>query len=163
MLASEFELLLQQALRTAQPAVFAQPIPTIFEQFNRAEVEYKKSGVPSPELHFTFEQIRLGVAIALLQIFTDLGGGEAGSNALIVLKKAARATSIAQIDAIIQKESKRFDQLFQNLYLNTEGELVLDLFARTLAADSRPEITRIVQETLRLWPKLDFPTEEETE
>ncbi|MDQ3292012.1 MAG: hypothetical protein M3Q05_12060 [Bacteroidota bacterium] len=158
---SEFELLLQRALHTAHPDLFDQPVASVFEAFDRAESRTRKGGLISNELHFTFEKIRLGVAIALMQIFTDLGGEEVSANVLTVLKKAAKATSIAQIDSIIQKENKVFDKLFQNLYTNTEGELILDLFARTLEVDSRREMGQIVKEALRALENLEFPSDEE--
>ncbi|WP_146153474.1 hypothetical protein [Adhaeribacter arboris] len=158
---SEFELLLQRALHTAQPTIFDQPVATVFRSFDRAESHSRQGGPAGNELHFTFEKIRLGVAIALMQIFTDLGGEEVSTNVLTVLKKAAKATSIAQIDGIIQKENKAFDKLFQNLYTNVEGELILDLFARTLEADSRREMGQIVKETLQALDTLEFPSNEE--
>ncbi len=159
MLASDFELLLQQALPTDQPPLFDKPVSAVFAAFDQAETRFRKNGAATPELHFAFERLRLGIAVALMQIFTDLGGDEASRTVLSVLKKAARATSTAQIDNIIQKESKAFDKLFQNLYTNTEGELILDLFARTLEADSRAEMTQIVKEALKIYPTLEFPEE----
>jgi hypothetical protein len=163
MLASDFELLLQQALPTAPSSPFEKPVSAVFEAFDQAESQFRKSGTSTPDLHFAFEKIRLGVAMALMQIFTDLGGDEASRSVLSVLKKAALATSTAQIDTIIQKESKAFDKLFQNLYTNTEGELILDLFARTLEADSRAEMNQIVKEALKIYPTLEFPEEENEE
>ena len=161
MLGSEFALLLQKALHTTQPAVFDKPVLVVFDTFDKAEQQFTKSRKVTGELHFYFEKIRLGVAIALMQIFMDLGGDETSSKVLEVLKKAAKAPGVAQIDAIIQKESKIFDKLFQNLYTNTEGEMILDLFARTLEADSRKEMNQIVKETLQALENLDFPEEEE--
>ncbi|QMU27546.1 hypothetical protein [Adhaeribacter radiodurans] len=158
---SEFELLLQRALHTAQPNLFDQPVATVFQSFDRVESRSRQGGPANTELHFSFEKIRLGVAIALMQIFTDLGGEEVSANVLSVLKKAAKATSIGQIDSIIQKENKVFDKLFQNLYTNTEGELILDLFARALEADSRREMGQIVKETLRALETLEFPSDED--
>lgn len=163
MLGSEFELLLQKALHNTQPAVFDKPVLAVFDTFDKAEQLFTKTRKVSGELHFYFEKIRLGVAIALMQIFTDLGGDETSSKVLEVLKKAAKTTSVSQIDTIIQKESKVFDKLFQNLYTNIEGELILDLFARTLEADSRKEMNQIVKETLQALENLDFPDEGEVE
>ncbi|QNF33912.1 hypothetical protein HUW51_14710 [Adhaeribacter swui] len=160
MLASDFELLLQRALHTAQPDLFDKPIEVIFKNFDVAESRVRKGGPVNNDVHFAFEKIRLGVATALMQIFTDLGGGEVSEKVLAVLKKAAKATNINQIDAIIQKENKVFDKLFQDLYTNTEGELILDLFARTLEADSRREMNQIVKETLQALENLEFPEEE---
>lgn len=161
MLASDFELLLQRALHTPQPDLFDKPVTVIFKNFDQAESRIQKGGPVNNELHFAFEKIRLGVATALMQIFTDLGGGEVSEKVLAVLKKAAKATSIGQIDAIIQKENKVFEKLFQDLYTNTEGELILDLFARTLEADSRREMGQIVKETLQALGNLEFPDEED--
>ena len=161
MLASDFELLLQRAFHTPQPALFDKPVTDIFKNFDLAESRVRKGAPVNNELHFAFEKIRLGVATALLQIFTDLGGEEVSEKVLVVLKKAAQATSISQIDTIIQKENKAFEKLFQDLYTNTEGELILDLFARTLEADSRRAIEQIVKETLQALENLEFPDEEE--
>ncbi len=161
MLASDFELLLQRALHTPQPDLFDKPVPVIFKNFDQAESRVRQGGPINNELHFAFEKIRLGVAMALMQIFTDLGGGEISEKILLVLKNAAKANSISQIDAIIQKENKAFEKLFQDLYTNTEGELILDLFARTLEADSRRGIEQIVKETLQALEHLEFPDEED--
>jgi hypothetical protein len=162
MLASDFELLLQRALHTPQPDIFDKPVTLIFKNFDLAESRVRKGGPVTNEVHFAFEKIRLGVAIALMQIFTDLGGGEVSEKVAGILKRAAKASNINQIDTIIQKENKIFDKLFQDLYTNLEGELILDLFARTLEADSRHEMNQIVKETLQALENLEFP-EEDTE
>lgn len=108
------------------------------------------------ELPFRFERVRLGVALALMKLLSDLGDSEEARRVLDVLHRALRARSVAEIDATITKEANVFERLYTNLYVNEEGEQVLGLFERALDADTQPLMDAVIREALLLAPKLDF-------
>lgn len=108
------------------------------------------------DLAYRFERVRLGVALALMKLLSDLGDLEEARRVMDVLHRALRAPSVAAIDATIHKEANVFEQLYTNLYVNEEGEQLLNLFERTLDADSQPLMDDVIREALRLAPKLDF-------
>ena len=70
--------------------------------------------------------------------------------------RALRARSTTEIDALIQKDAKRFERLYTNLYVNEQGEQLLHLFESTLAADSQPALEGVIREALALAQQLDF-------
>ncbi len=109
------------------------------------------------EQSFRFEQWRLGVATSLLRLLADLGEHEEARRAADVLHRAlSTARSPEDIDKQIHKESKLFDQVYTNLYVNDEGEALLDLFARTLDADAPDLLAQVNDEAVDLARELDF-------
>ena len=109
------------------------------------------------EQPFRFEQWRLGVATSLLRLLADLGDQDEARRAADVLHKAlSTARSPEDIDKQIHKESKLFDQIYTNLYVNDEGEALLDLFARTLDADAPDLLAQVEAEAVDLARELDF-------
>lgn len=115
------------------------------------------------EQPFRFEQWRLGVAMSLLRLLGDLGDHDEARRAAAVLHKAlSTAQSPQDIDKQIGKENKLFDQIYTNLYVNEEGEALLDLFARTLDADAPDFLGQVEAEAVDLARELDFrPNEDE--
>ena len=71
------------------------------------------------------------------------------------------ARSPQDIDQQIGREAKLFDQVYTNLYVNDEGEALLDLFARTLDADAPELLAQVEAEAVDLARGLDFEREEE--
>ncbi|RZK89959.1 MAG: hypothetical protein EOO62_35765 [Hymenobacter sp.] len=123
-----------------------------FEQASRAEQSFR------------FEQWRLGVATGLLRLLADLGDLEEARRAADVLHRAlSTARSPEDIDKQIHKESKLFDQIYTNLYVNDEGEALLDLFARTLDADAPDLLAQVNDEAVDLARELDFEARNEDE
>lgn len=108
------------------------------------------------DLAYRFERVRLGVALALMKLLTDLGDLEESRRVMEVLHRALKATSVAAIDATITKEANVFERLYTNLYVNEEGEQLLHLFERALDADSQPLMDDVIREALKLAPTLDF-------
>ena len=132
------------------PAVLA--AATTFEQ------------APAREQPFRFEQWRLGVAASLLRLLADLGDHEEARRAAEVLHKAlSTARSPEEIDKQIGREAKLFDQIYTNLYVNEEGEALLDLFARTLDADDPSLLAQVEAEAVDLARELDFEALNEEE
>jgi len=153
MLASNFELLISRSLRSENPGLFDKSEGAVYKEFELAESRNWADPAhahPGDNLHFKFEKVRLGVAIALMQIFYDMSENDDSHQVLEALKQAAHATSIAQMDAEINKKIKAFDKLYQDLYINDEGEMLLGLFERTLSADSKRELDNIMAEALKL-------------
>jgi len=109
------------------------------------------------EQPFRFEQWRLGVATSLLRLLADLGDHDEARRAADVLHRALNtAQSPPDIDQQIGKENKLFEQIYTNLYVNDEGEALLDLFARTLDADAPDLLAQVQQEAVDLARELDF-------
>jgi hypothetical protein len=145
-----YETLLRLAFRTpADQAHYLTPAtlgayPT-FEEASRAEQPFR------------FEQWRLGVAASLLRLLSDLGDHDEARRAADVLHRAlTTAQSPQDIDKQIHKENKLFEQIYTNLYVNDEGEALLDLFARTLDADAPDLLAQVQQEAVDLARDLDF-------
>jgi len=151
---SAYEELLREAFRRVpEPGRYLTP-PTLaaYVDFQRAK---------TTDLSFRFERVRLGVAMSLLQLLADLGDHDESRQVLAVLHRALGARSTTEIDAIIQKEVKHFERLYTNLYVNEEGEQLLQLFERTLDADSQPLMEDVIQEALALAQELDFTQDDE--
>jgi hypothetical protein len=111
---------------------------------------------------FRFEQWRLGVAMSLLRLLGDLGDHDEARRAADVLHRAlSTANSPQDIDKQIGKENKLFEQIYTNLYVNEEGEALLDLFARTLDADAPDLLAQVEDEAVELAKTLDFEAENE--
>ncbi|RSK24306.1 hypothetical protein [Hymenobacter metallilatus] len=108
------------------------------------------------DIAFRFERVRLGVALALMKLLSDLGDLEEARTVLDVLHRALKAPSVSAIDSTIQKDAATFERLYADLYVNEEGEQLLHLFERTLDADSQPLMDDVIREALRLAPTLDF-------
>jgi hypothetical protein len=116
------------------------------------------------EQSFRFEQWRLGVAASLLRLLADLGDHDEARRAADVLHRALNtARSPQDIDKQISKENKLFEQIYTNIYVNDEGEALLDLFARTLDADAPDLLAQVEDEAVDLARSLDFEREEESE
>ena len=116
---------------------------------------------PPAQLPFRFEQMRLGLAMSLLQLVSELGDHEASRQVLDVLHRAlSEARSPEDIDRIVGRDAKLFDRLYENLYVNEEGEELLNLFGRTLDADAPELLEEIAHEGVALARTLDFSAEE---
>ncbi|MEJ7659201.1 MAG: hypothetical protein WKG07_06025 [Hymenobacter sp.] len=97
------------------------------------------------------------MASALLRLLADLGDHDEVRRAADVLHRAlSTAQSPADIDEQIGKENKLFEQIYTNLYVNDEGEALLDLFARTLDADAPDLLAAVQAGAVDLARTLDF-------
>ena len=117
---------------------------------------------PAAQLPFRFEQMRLGLALSLLRLVSELGDHDESRQVLDVLHRALNeARSPEDIDRIIGREARLFDRLYENLYVNEEGEELLNLFGRTLDADAPNLLEEIAQEGVELARTLDFSSDED--
>lgn len=117
---------------------------------------------PPAQLPFRFEQMRLGLALSLLRLVSELGDHHESRQVLDVLHRALNeAHSPEDIDRIIGREARLFDRLYENLYVNEEGEELLNLFGRTLDADAPNLLEEIAQEGVELARTLDFNSDED--
>ncbi|SHI57630.1 hypothetical protein SAMN02745146_1079 [Hymenobacter daecheongensis DSM 21074] len=144
-----YEQLLRLAFPTEADAArfLTEPNRTAYTAFERA---------PAPDIAFRFERVRLGVAMSLLKLLADLGDHDESRQVAEVLLKALNAKSVADIDATITRDAKLFEKLYTNLYVNEDGEQLLNLFERTLDADTRPLMDEVLREALALAGELDF-------
>ncbi|GAB3734992.1 hypothetical protein GCM10027594_16440 [Hymenobacter agri] len=117
---------------------------------------------PPAQRPFRFEQVRLGLAMSLLKLVSELGDHAESRQVLDLLHRAlSEARSPEDIDRIVSREARLFDRLYENLYVNEEGEELLNLFGRTLEADAPELLDDIAQEGVDLARTLDFDTDEE--
>lgn len=117
---------------------------------------------PPMQRPFHFEQVRLGLAMSLLKLVSELGDHDESRQVLDVLHRAlSEARSPEDIDHIVGREARLFDRLYENLYVNEEGEELLNLFGRTLDADAPELLEAIAQEAVDLARTIDFSPEEE--
>ena len=127
-----------------------------------SQVKLEQAG--RAEQSFRFEQWRLGVAASLLRLLADLGDHDEARRAADVLHRALNtAKSPQDIDKQIGKENKLFEQIYTNLYVNDEGEALLDLFARTLDADAPDLLAQVEDEAVDLARGLNFERTEDEE
>ncbi|MGI4834079.1 MAG: hypothetical protein ACRYFK_11520 [Janthinobacterium lividum] len=113
------------------------------------------------EQSFRFEVWRLGIAGSLLHLLAELGDFELARRAAEVLHRAlSTARSPQDIDEQIGREAKLFDQLYTNLYVNDDGEDLLDLFARTLDADAPAQLETVQAEAIDVARELDFEADD---
>ncbi|SFQ73359.1 hypothetical protein [Hymenobacter arizonensis] len=114
------------------------------------------------ERPFRFEQVRLGVAMSLLKLVSELGDHDESRQVLDVLHRAlSEARSPEDIDRIVGREAKLFDRLYENLYVNEQGEELLNLFGRTLDADAPELLEDVAQEAVDLARTIDFSENED--
>ena len=113
------------------------------------------------ERPFRFEQVRLGLAMSLLKLVSELGDHDESRRVLDVLHRAlSEARSPEDIDRIVGRSARLFDQLYDNLYVNEQGEELLNLFGRTLDADAPALLADVAQEAVALARTLDFSADE---
>lgn len=149
MSALRYEQLLRAAFRTDADAAYylTEPDTAAYATFEHAS---------RPDLPFRFERVRLGVAMSLLKLLTDLGDHEESRRVLDVLHRALSARSVADIDTLITRDAKLFERLYTNLYVNDEGEQILHLFESTLDADTKDMMDAVIEEALALAQEIDF-------
>jgi hypothetical protein len=117
---------------------------------------------PTAEQPFRFEQVRLGLALALLKLVADLGDHHESRDVLALLHRAlAEARSPEDIDRIIGREAQLFDRMYDNLYVNEEGEGLFNLFGRTLEAEAPQQLEEIALEGVELARSIDFSADED--
>ena len=117
---------------------------------------------PPAQQPFRFEQVRLGLAMSLLKLVSELGDHDESRQVLDVLHRAlSEAHSPEDIDRIVGREARLFDRLYENLYVNEEGEELLNLFGRTLDADAPGLLDEVAHEGVALARTLDFSQDED--
>ena len=120
------------------------------------------SAASTADRPFRFEQVRLGLAMSLLKLLSELGDHDESRQVLDVLHRAlSEARSPEDIDRIVGREARLFDRLYENLYVNEEGEELLNLFGRTLDADAPELLEEVAQEAVNLARTLDFTANED--
>ncbi|WP_400193852.1 hypothetical protein [Hymenobacter sp. B81] len=145
--ARPLQQLLQLAFGPENPQYLTDADYTAYAAFERAR---------PAEQAFRFERVRLLVAMSLLKALSDLGDHDDSRQVLNVLHRALQARSTDEIDAVITKEAHRFEKLYTNLYVNDEGEQLLQLFEQTLDADTESGMMQTIEQATDLIADLDF-------
>ena len=152
---SPYEQLLQLAF-TAPNDVKYYLTPATLRAYDRLQ-----AAAPA-ERPFRFEQVRLGLALSLLKLVSELGDHDESRQVLDVLHRAlSEARSPEDIDRIIGREARLFDRLYENLYVNEQGEELLNLFGQTLDADAPERLEEVTQEAVNLARTLDFSADDD--
>lgn len=130
-------------------------------EVRQAEAAFR-AAAGSAGQNLRFEQWRLGLGMSLLKLVADLGDQPESRQLVPVLHRAlTQSRSPEDIDRHMAREARLFDELYNNLYVNEEGEKLFDLFARTLDAD-RPELLdAVAAEAVALVPHLDFERDDD--
>lgn len=162
MSAVTFQAFLEHAFTSEQTA-FIQKVTPLYTELENALRDARPGARSQEEVSFRFERLRLGLGIALMQVLTDLGGDEDSALVRDLLEDALEAKNVKEIDAIIQKKSHLFDELYTDLYVNPEASEVLTLFEDTLAAQSKEEADDILERALDIAQDLEFPSEPDDE
>jgi hypothetical protein len=157
MSAKSFEILLQSAFDTETPNVFEEGATQVYTQLEKAfrNANIQKGG-SNDELSYRFERLRLGVAIAFVKAFTRLSNNEKSKEALETLQEAIKAKNTREIDKIIQKKIKTFDNLYHEIFVNEQREEILHLFERTLDAGTVEELDELIFQGIELLQEVDW-------
>jgi len=149
MSATHYQQLVQHVFTQDQASLSRQLLP-LYQDLETALRNARPGRVSQEEVSFGFERLRLGVGILLMQLLTDLGGEEDSTQVRDLLENALQARSISQIDQTIQQKSHLFEDLYTELYVNAEAEMVLSQFEATLNASAKEELDDVIQEALDL-------------
>ncbi|WP_192821507.1 hypothetical protein [Rufibacter sp. LB8] len=155
MSASSYQQLLTHVFTPADAALQDQLFP-LYQDLETALKEARPGRQSQENVSFRFERLRLGLGITLMQLLTDLGGDEDSALVRDLLEEALAATSVEQIDKVIQKKSHLFEELYTELYVNADAEQVLALFETTLHATTQQETDQVITQTLQLAQDLEF-------
>ncbi|GAB2550336.1 hypothetical protein [Rufibacter soli] len=157
---SPFQALLNLVFTQEQTDLQTQLDP-LYQELEHALQAAQPGRKSQEEISFRFERLRLGVGIALLQLLTDLGGDEESAQVRDLMQEALQASSIAEIDKVIQHKSHLFEELYTDLYVNHDAEYVLSLFEATLNASTKEEMEDIIEKALEVAEDLEFQEDED--
>ncbi|GGK67145.1 hypothetical protein ACD591_03050 [Rufibacter glacialis] len=144
-----------------EPTPLLTQITPLYSDLEKALQEARPGRKSQEEVSFRFERLRLSLGITLLQLLTDLGGDEESLQIRDLLQEALTAASVKEIDAIIQKQSHLFEELYTDLYVNADAEHILALFEETLNASSKEETDDLIDRALSIAEDLEFQDDEE--
>ncbi|MCC9166097.1 hypothetical protein [Pontibacter harenae] len=157
MSAKSFALLLETAFAPEQPNVFPTSAIAVYQKLEQAfKASRQQQGRVTDELHFSFEMVRLGVAIAFVKVLVRLADNENTHEVLQLLQQAVKAKSVKEIDKTIQPKVALFDNLYHEIFVNEQREEILALFEGTLDAGSKEELDELMLEGLALLQEIDF-------
>ncbi|MDX5347655.1 MAG: hypothetical protein LPJ89_01200 [Hymenobacteraceae bacterium] len=153
MSATSFKQLLQIALQKQEPKVYDVPAEELYKKFEQEEAQFRKQKAAEapPALAFDFERIRLGIAYALVSLFSQLSEHEESAQLVALLKRALKANSIQEIDEIIHKDAELFENLFLEFFEDEQREQILQLLEETLQASTKTELDHVIHDTLDLF------------
>lgn len=157
MSAKSFELLLEMAYDAPTPAVFEDGAAAVYTELERALRDSKFArGTGKDNLSYSFERLRLGVAIAFVKAFVRLAHNEKSKEVLEVLQDAIQAKNTREIDKVIQKRIASFDHLYHEIFVNPQREEILHLFELTLDAGTKEELDDLIMAGLELLAEVDW-------
>ncbi|KAA9325994.1 hypothetical protein [Adhaeribacter soli] len=158
MSAASFEYLLENAFGPDDAVTKKILNKNLYENFIAAEDKHRQRNSQEfdEDLAFAFERLRLGIGVALIQVFVRLSENPDSKQVVELLLHALEAKSIEEIDKIMHEGVSAFDNLYADVFVNKDREDMLALFERTLEAENKPQLNAVLREGLALLDHIDW-------
>ena len=163
MSAASFEYLLENAFG-AEDAIAKKILKkNLYENFIAAEEKHHKRNSQEfdEELAFAFERLRLGIGIALIQVFVRLSENPESKKVVDLLLKALETKSIEEIDKTMHEGVEAFDNLYSDVFVNKDREDILALFEKNLEAENKAQLNGVLREGQTMLDQIDWDHEKD--
>jgi hypothetical protein len=158
MSAASFEYLLENAFGPDDSVTKRILKKNLYENFIAAEDQHRQRTNQEfdEELAFAFERLRLGIGVALTQVFARLSENPESKQVVALLQQALEAKSIEEIDKIMHDGVAAFDNLYADVFVNKDREDILALFERNLEAENKAQLNAVLRDGLTLLDHIDW-------
>ncbi|MBK0402287.1 hypothetical protein I5M27_04780 [Adhaeribacter sp. BT258] len=163
MSAASFEYLLENAFGPDHALTKKIMQKNLYENFIAAEDKHRlrTSQDFDEELAFAFERLRLGIGVALIQVFVRLSENPESKQVVDLLLKALEAKSIEEIDKIMHEGVAAFDNLYTDVFVNKDREAILELFEKNLEAENKAQLNGVLRDGLAQLDHIDWDHDSE--
>src|SRR5688572_7883514 len=163
MSAASFEYLLENAFGPDDAVTKKILKKNLYENFIAAEDNHRQrtSQEFDEELAFAFERLRLGIGVALIQVFVRLSENPESKQVVELLLNGLEAKSIEEIDKIMHDGVSAFDNLYTDVFVNKDREDILALFEKNLEAENKAQLNGVLREGLTLLDHIDWEHDKE--
>ena len=163
MSAASFEYLLENACGPDDAVTKKVLNKNLYENFIAAEEKHRlrTSTEFDEDLAFAFERLRLGIGVALIQVFVRLSENPESKQVVELILKALEAKSIEDIDRIMHEGVEAFDNLYTDVFVNKDRENILALFEKNLEAENKAQLNGVLREGLALLDHIDWEHDKE--
>lgn len=163
MSAASFEYLLENAFGPEDAVTKKILKKNLYENFIAAEDKHRQrtSQEFDEELAFAFERLRLGIGVALIQVFVRLSENPESKQVVDLLLQGLEAKSIEEIDKIMHDGVSAFDNLYTDVFVNKDREAILELFEKTLESENKAQLNGVLREGLAQLDHIDWDHDSE--
>lgn len=163
MSAASFEYLLENAFGPDHAVTKLILNKNLYENFIAAEDKHRQRNSQEfdEELAFAFERLRIGIGIALIQVFVRLSENPESKQVVDLLLKALEAKSIEEIDKVMHEGVEAFDNLYTDVFVNKDREAILALFEKNLEAENKAQLNGVLREGLAQLDHIDWEHDSE--